>query len=165
MADPACPCGSDELVSYVDCCQRLHSGQSMAATAEQLMRSRYCAFVKHQVDYIVQTTATGQQHGLDRSALEQWSAVNQWLRLEVVSVRGKLDKTHASVEFRAHYHDGEQLRVHHEVSYFVRQGATWYFLDPTLALQLTMKQPCLCGSGKKFKQCCAQYLLFPSEIS
>ncbi|MVM93277.1 SEC-C motif-containing protein, partial [Acinetobacter baumannii] len=21
-----------------------------------------------------------------------------------------------------------------------------------------MKQPCICGSGKKFKQCCAQFL-------
>ncbi|MEI1264770.1 MULTISPECIES: SEC-C metal-binding domain-containing protein, partial [Gammaproteobacteria] len=25
-------------------------------------------------------------------------------------------------------------------------------------MQVTMKQPCICGSGKKFKQCCAQFL-------
>ncbi len=33
----------------------------MQQSAEQLMRSRYSAFAKQQIDYIVQTTALGQQ--------------------------------------------------------------------------------------------------------
>jgi UPF0225 protein CGSHiEE_01665 len=30
-------------------------------------------------------------------------------------------------------------------------------VDPTVPLP-TMKQPCVCGSGKKFKHCCGGFL-------
>ena len=155
MSESNCPCG---LGIYVSCCQPLHLGQMKAQTAEKLMRSRYSAFAKHEIDYIVKTTAIGQQQALDVAAIRDWSKSNQWLKLEVVQAKEKLDKNHAQVEFRAHYHDDKQAQVHHEVSHFVLQEDDWYFLDPTTEMQITMKQPCICGSGKKFKQCCAQYL-------
>lgn len=150
-----CPCG---LGLYADCCQPLHTGQAHAQTAQQLMRSRYSAFAKHEIDYIVKTTALGQQQALDVPAIADWSKSNQWLKLEIIQAQEKLDKTHAQVEFKAHYHDGEQVQEHHEVSHFVKQNGLWYFLDPTVDMQITMKQPCICGSAKKFKQCCAQFL-------
>lgn len=155
MPETSCPCGQGE---YAQCCQPLHTVQAKAQSAEQLMRSRYSAFARHEIDYIVQTTALGQQQALDVPAISDWSKSNQWLRLEVVQADEHLDKTHAQVEFKAHYHDGKQAHVHHEVSHFVKQNGAWFFLDPTTGLQTTMKQPCICGSGKKFKQCCAQYL-------
>ncbi|WP_336042318.1 YchJ family protein [Acinetobacter dispersus] len=150
-----CPCGQGQ---YAECCQPLHLKQQVAQTAEQLMRSRYSAFALQQIDYILQTTALGQQPALDRAAIADWSQSNQWLKLDVVQHQPKLDKTHALVEFKAHYHDGTQAHVHHEVSHFVLHQQQWYFLDPTLDMQITMKQPCICGSGKKFKQCCAQFI-------
>ncbi|MCH7339550.1 preprotein translocase subunit SecA [Acinetobacter sp. Ac_3412] len=150
-----CPCGQGQ---YAACCQPLHLKQQVAQTAEQLMRSRYSAFALQQIDYILQTTALGQQSALDRAAIADWSQSNQWLKLEVVQHQPKLDKTHALVEFKAHYHDGTQAHVHHEISHFVLHQQQWYFLDPTLDMQITMKQPCICGSGKKFKQCCAQFI-------
>ena len=122
------------------------------------MRSRYSAFALQQNDYIVQTTALGQQASLDVGAIADWSKSNQWLKLEVLNSNEKLDKNHAQVEFKAHYHDGKQTQIHHEISHFVQYQARWYFLDPTTGQQPTMKQPCICGSGKKFKQCCAQFL-------
>ena len=122
------------------------------------MRSRYSAFALQQIDYIVQTTALGQQASLDVGAIADWSKSNQWLKLEVLNSNEKLDKNHAQVEFKAHYHDGKQTQIHHEISHFVQHQARWYFLDPTTGQQPTMKQPCICGSGKKFKQCCAQFL-------
>lgn len=70
----------------------------------------------------------------------------------------KKGSTHAQVEFKAHYHDGKSAQIHHEVSHFVFHQQQWFFLDPTVDMQVTMKQPCICGSGKKFKQCCAQFL-------
>lgn len=163
MSNLSCPCGSE---LYSECCQPLHLGQKKAETAEQLMRSRYSAFAKHEIDYIVKTTALGQQQALDVPAIAEWSKANQWLKLEVVQAKEKLDKNHAQVEFKAHYldknHDAKNVanavQIHHEVSHFVKHENTWYFLDPTTDLQLTMKQACLCGSGKKFKQCCADYL-------
>ena len=151
----ACPCGQG---NYQHCCQPLHVGQAHAESASQLMRSRYSAFALQQIDYIVQTTAIGQQASLDIDAIADWSKSNQWLKLEVLNSNEKLDKNHAQVEFKAHYHDGKQTQIHHEISHFVQHQARWYFLDPTTGQQPTMKQPCICGSGKKFKQCCAQFL-------
>ena len=151
----ACPCGQGD---YQHCCQPLHIGQANAESASQLMRSRYSAFALQQNDYIVQTTALGQQASLDVGAIADWSKSNQWLKLEVLNSNEKLDKNHAQVEFKAHYHDGKQTQIHHEISHFVQHQARWYFLDPTTGQQPTMKQPCICGSGKKFKQCCAQFL-------
>ena len=151
----ACPCGQGD---YQYCCQPLHVGQAHAETASQLMRSRYSAFALQQIDYIVQTTALGQQASLDVDAIADWSKSNQWLKLEVLNSNEKLDKSHAQVEFKAHYHDAKQAQIHHEFSHFVQHQARWYFLDPTTGQQPTMKQPCICGSGKKFKQCCAQFL-------
>jgi len=155
MSNLSCPCGS---ALYAECCQPLHLGKNKAKTAAQLMRSRYSAFAKHEIDYIVQTTALGQQQALDVKAISDWSKANQWLSLEVVQAQEKLDKNHAQVEFKAHFHDGQQAQIHHEVSHFVQHDGVWYFLDPTTDQPITMKQPCICGSAKKFKQCCAQFL-------
>lgn len=155
MSNLSCPCGSAQ---YSQCCQPLHSGQKKAQTAEQLMKSRYSAFAKQEIAYIVATTALGQQQALDVQAIAAWSKSNQWLKLEVVQAKEKLDKNHAQVEFKAHFHDCQQTQIHHEVSHFVYHVGQWYFLDPTTDQQVTMKQPCVCGSTKKFKQCCAQFL-------
>ncbi|OTG81196.1 YchJ family protein [Acinetobacter sp. ANC 4648] len=155
MSDQLCPCS---LGLYSECCQPLHLGNARAQTAEQLMRSRYSAFAKHEIDYIIHTTTLGQQAVLDRAAIADWSKANQWLELEIVSSNEKLNKTHAQVEFKAHYHDGQQVQIHHEISHFVKYENAWYFLDPTTDMQITMKQPCICGSKKKFKQCCAEYV-------
>ena len=155
MSNTDCPCGQG---NYANCCQPLHLGVAKAATAEQLMRSRYSAFAKHEIDYIVQTTAKGQQQALDVAAIRDWSESNQWLKLDVVQAQEKLDKNHAQVEFKAHYHDGQQAQEHHEISHFVKHAGVWYFLDPTTEMKITMKQPCICGSERKFKQCCAQFL-------
>ena len=159
MSNLSCPCGS---VLYSQCCQPLHLGKSKAQSAEQLMRSRYSAFAKYEIDYIVKTTALGQQQALDVKAIADWSKANQWLKLEIVKAQEKLDKNHAQVEFKAHYVDQnshtQQVEIHHEISHFVRHENEWYLLDSTTDQQITMKQPCICGSGKKFKQCCAQFL-------
>ncbi|KHN68276.1 preprotein translocase subunit SecA [Acinetobacter calcoaceticus] len=155
MTQHTCPCGKG---SYAECCEPLHLGTAKALTAEQLMRSRYSAFALQQIDYIVKTTALGQQTALDKDAIADWSKQNQWLGLEVVNAKEKLGKTHAQVEFKAHYHDGQKAQVHHEVSHFVFHQQQWFFLDPTVDMHVTMKQPCICGSGKKFKQCCAQFI-------
>ena len=86
----ACPCGQG---NYQHCCQPLHVGQANAESASQLMRSRYSAFALQQNDYIVQTTALGQQASLDVGSIADWSKSNQWLKLEVLNSNEKLDKT------------------------------------------------------------------------
>lgn len=49
-----CPCGSRKL--YGDCCGKYHTKKALPKTAEELMRSRYAAYAKGLVEYIVDTT-------------------------------------------------------------------------------------------------------------
>ena len=71
-----CPCQSG--LEYQDCCQPLHQYQKIASTAEQLMRSRYSAFVLAEIDYIVKTTVPLQQPLLNSKALYQWARNTEW---------------------------------------------------------------------------------------
>ena len=176
-----CPCqinlASDTvntLLLYKDCCQPYHdrlcikkndnSDAISADTAERLMRTRYSAFVLVKPDYIVATTAPAQQTLLDVEAIESWAKETDWAGLEIVAHTPKLGKCHAQVEFKAYYNAHDRLQAHHELSAFVKikneatNDGSWYFLDPTVSMSVTQKQPCICGSGEKFKRCCGMYL-------
>lgn len=151
---PLCPCQSQR--PYADCCQPFHQHQTYPATAEALMRSRYSAYVLQQIDYIVETTVPSQQHLLDVADLLAWSQECRWQGLEVLKHIPRIGKHHAQVEFMARFQTGAETQQHHELSAFVNIDGRWYFIDPTVPLP-SMKQPCLCGSQKKFKACCGQF--------
>lgn len=131
------------------------------------MRSRYSAFVLHDINYIVMTTLPAQQRFLHRDELEAWARDTKWCGLEILST-ADCDKSHAQVEFKAYFHQDGTRHMHHELSTFVYakdpqmphsggDGKRWYFLHPMTAHLPTQKQPCFCGSGKKFKHCCGVY--------
>ena len=151
------------------------------------MRARYAAFVLQHVEYIVATTAPFEQPLLDTQAISDWAQQTDWAGLEVVNHLAKLGKRHAQVEVKAYFHlpnaaavhsagldlavldlavlDSKGLDskgVHHELSTFVNiptHGTSrWYFLDPTVVMSVTQKQPCSCGSSEKYKRCCGQFL-------
>ena len=48
-----CPCGSGQR--YDACCGRLHRRDAEAATAEELMRSRYAAYAVADLDHVFRT--------------------------------------------------------------------------------------------------------------
>lgn len=50
-----CPCGS--AVEYSLCCHPYVSGEKVAPDPEHLMRSRYCAFVMKDADYLIKTAS------------------------------------------------------------------------------------------------------------
>ncbi|MGP4864872.1 YchJ family protein [Psychrobacter sp. T6-5] len=184
-----CPCQinptaetTDAPLSYQDCCQPYHDAfynskidkadSIKAETAERLMRTRYSAFVLIKPEYIVKTTVPAQQGLLDVQAIESWATETDWAGLEIVEHTPKIGKRHAQVEFKAYFSTKEnagdleeKVQAHHELSAFVKakskanQDARWYFLDPTAAMTMTQKQPCICGSGEKFKRCCGMYLV------
>ena len=104
----------------------------------------------------VQSTVPSQQALLDQKALQDWADETQWLGLDIVKTE-TLTKTQSAVEFKAHFQGSEQPQVHHEHSLFVKIEGRWYFIDPTVPLP-SNKQPCICGSGKKFKHCCGDLL-------
>lgn len=118
-----CPCLSGE--QYADCCGRLHRGEAEAPTAEQLMRSRYSAFVLLDAGYLLRTW-----HPDTRPARLKLDPAMQWRRLDIVSTHrgGPLD-TEGVVEFKAWYRHGGERGVHHETSGFVREDRRWYYVD------------------------------------
>ena len=176
-----CPCQINPLseaigapLLYQDCCQPYHDGLLnneadktdgvKPDSAERLMRSRYSAFVLVKPEYIVKTSLPAQQNLLDIKAIETWAKETNWAGLEIVKHTPKLGKRHAQVEFKAYFKTPEGLQAHHELSAFVKvtdknsNNARWYFLDPTVSMSVTQKQPCICGSGEKCKRCCGTYI-------
>jgi len=151
-----CPCGSDRPLG--DCCGVFHAG-TPAPDAERLMRSRYSAYVLGLIDYLVATTVPAQQGQLDREALTAWSLGSHWQGLQVLEHRPEPgDPDHARVSFVARWEDGRGAHRHEERSGFVLREGRWYFLDPTVRLLPGRNDACLCGSGAKFKKCCAGFL-------
>ncbi|MGL5359308.1 MAG: YchJ family protein, partial [Shewanella sp.] len=87
-----CPCGSTK--PYSDCCQRLHQhwGDGPLApehTPEQLMRSRYCAFVLKNFDYIINTHHPDFIGDLTLDELNK-GPHPQWLALDIVEANAVL---------------------------------------------------------------------------
>jgi len=151
-----CPCGSGDGLR--ECCGRYHAGLP-APSAEQLMRSRYSAYILGLVEYLRATTLPAQQQLLDLQAMKEWSSTSTWLGLEVEESQllgGKPE--HALVSFTARWHDVAGEHAQHERSAFVQNGGRWYFIDPTAPLKAGRNDPCPCGSGQKFKKCCSAYL-------
>ena len=125
-----CPCCSEKL--YVECCEPFHLAKAIPKTAEQLMRSRYSAYVLHKVDYIVKTTIPAQQPKLDVVAITTWSEQTDWQGLRVLKYKPISGVPQAKVEFEAYYQENGERKTHHEVSTFVKIQGRWYFKDPTV---------------------------------
>lgn len=121
------------------------------------MRSRYAAYALQQIDYIVRTTVPAQQPLLDVNSIAQWSREAQWLGLTVHQHIPRIGKRHAQVAFTACFAEHGSAHEHNELSTFVQINGAWYFIDPTVPLP-SMKSPCICGSGAKFKACCGRVL-------
>ena len=118
-----CPCGTG--LPLVDCCGRLHDGSAPAATAEQLMRSRYSAFVVGDGGYLLETW-----HASTRPPTLDLDDRVRWTGLEVLATTGgSLLAAEGTVEFRAHYVVGGRAGTQHENSRFVRESGRWYYRD------------------------------------
>ena len=121
MSKP-CPCGMGD---YAECCGPIHAGNSRAATAEQLMRSRYSAFAVGDADYLLASW-----HRSTRPPSLELDPGRRWTALEVVGrVRGGPFDARGEVEFRAHYRDGRRAGVLAERSRFRREAGTWFYVD------------------------------------
>jgi SEC-C motif-containing protein len=118
-----CPCGTG--LSYADCCGRLHEGTTTAGSAEQLMRSRYSAFVVGDAGYLLATW-----HPATRPAALDLDADVRWTGLDVLTTTGgSLLAAEGTVEFRASYVRDGRAGAQHENSRFLREDGRWYYLD------------------------------------
>jgi len=115
-----CPCGSGG--SFEACCGGLVAGRRTADTAEQLMRSRYTAYVMKKVDYLVQTTHPDARTADLEKSIRTWMRQVEWIKLHIIAT----DETH--VEFIAEYLTDTAPGRHHECSVFEKVGGEWFYL-------------------------------------
>ncbi len=157
-----CPCRSNS--AYADCCQPLVKGKRQAQTAEQLMRSRYAAYVKVETDYIFDTTHPEHRKDYDHKGTKEWAESSEWEGLKIVEVSaGGSDDHDGTVEFVARYRDKGERREHQEIAQFKKEKGKWFFTEgkmagnkPIISSKVGRNEPCTCGSGQKYKKCCGK---------
>lgn len=107
-------------MAYDECCGPLLSTERLAATAEELMRSRYTAYYYGNREHLWRTW-----HPKTRPAQVTLDTSVSWTGLEILDVReGGPDDEAGVVEFVASY-SGGLLR---ERSRFARRGGRWFYL-------------------------------------
>ncbi len=180
-----CFCGQPKR--YQDCCQPCHSGLGPAKTAEQLMRSRFSAYVLQLVPYIAETyypavqsadaiaeiaAFAGDAHFLalqvlafgDSPAIDpgQFPAFPPAVNLSAVNDLLAAQPALSYVHFKVWFLIADKLHLLEEHSRFVRIDGHWRYVDGVLlphpVLKIGRNDLCPCGSGKKFKACRPHWL-------
>ena len=162
-SDPDCPCTSGK--SFAECCEPYITGAQIPETAEAMMRARYTAHTRVDMDFVNDTHHPDSAGDIDREGTRQWAEQSEWLGLEVLRTeQGDAQDKFGKVEFVAHFrdHNGNRQR-HHEISLFDRVNGEWRFRDAEAPVITQVRRdtpkvgrndPCPCGSGKKYKKCC-----------
>ncbi|MDK9739810.1 YchJ family protein [Vibrio sp. D404a] len=165
-----CPCGSKQC--YATCCEIAHNDHHSVTTPEQLMRSRYSAHVLGLVDYVVNTYHPSCHAEEQREGIAE-SIDSDWAGLEVVNAEPGANNDEGYVEFKAYFNEDGAQYCMQERSRFVREDGLWFYIDgefpeqsqpepeidPRLnqtveSFKIGRNDPCICGSGKKYKKCC-----------
>jgi SEC-C motif domain protein len=156
-----CYCGSN--IPFDECCKPIIEGTKQAETAQDLMRSRYSAYVINDAQYLMDSTHFSTKANFSKSQIESWAKESSWQKLEIINTQKGLENDNlGKVEFKAYYKDKKGTsHVHHEKSSFKKEEGRWYFVDgyvihtpPPPSVTTDRNAPCVCGSGKKFKKCC-----------
>ena len=122
------------------------------------MRSRYSAYVRGAIDYVVATHDAATRGTIDVEAATRWSHDTVWQGLEIVGTeRGTEADSTGVVEFIARGITAGVPFAQQERSRFSRVDGRWYYIDGVARAKATAttgrNEPCPCGSGKKFKKC------------
>ena len=159
-----CPCGSEK--QFNACCEPIIKGEAQAANPEAVMRARFTAFSRTDLEFLKNSLEPKQQHEFDVEEIRRWSESSEWKSLKIVKTTlGGADDETGTVEFVAQYITEGQQVYHHELAEFCKEGGQWYFVDGQLVTPEPVKRdaqkvgrndPCSCGSGKKYKKCCAK---------
>ncbi len=162
-SDNSCPCGSNQPLA--SCCLPVIQGKRKAATAEELLRARYTAFTRGDVDFVLSSHHSTTVHEVSRDEIAQWSKDSKWLGLQIAQIdKGTASDEDGTIIFCARYESEGKAEDHWEQSFFKREKGEWKFLDAKGVHIGTYRReepktgrndPCPCGSGKKFKKCCA----------
>jgi SEC-C motif domain protein len=156
-------CSCDSQKPYAQCCEPIIRGSQKPQTAVELMRARYTAYVRHEIDFILDSLSPTRKKDTDRKATEEWSQQTDWQGLEIrATEKGGPNDDVGTVEFVAKFQEKGESKIHHELSTFIKHQGDWVFEDGVPAKNKPVKHegprigrndPCHCGSGLKFKKC------------
>ncbi len=153
-----CPCKSG--TSFLQCCSPYLQNEKLPSNPLTLMRSRYSAYVLKKIDYLVNT----QCNSSDPHEIEAFAKAAYFQNLEIIEYGEDF------VEFKAYYILDHHQELLHEKSFFTCavndseevllgcKDEKWCYKNGTLfSTQIAFKRNdiCICGSGKKYKKCCA----------
>ena len=136
-------CYCDSKKEFKECCEPFLNKSKKPSSPQELMQSRYSAFVLGDEKYLQESIAK-------KNAQEEEHVQKVvWLGLDIIKVEN------TSVEFKAYYRDMQGISVQHERSFFVKEGDSWFYKDGVLFhSKIERNEPCPCKSGKKYKKCC-----------
>ena len=144
-----CICGNE--LSFDACCRPIIEKKREAQSAEELMRSRYSAYVRANAEYLLYSTVKENRYEDDAPLIEDFSKSVEWLKLDVLNAADDV------VEFKAYYQNAAGIKVLHEKSNFIKEDGIWKYKDGELYnSKVERNESCPCGSGKKYKKCCAR---------
>lgn len=125
------------------------------------MRSRYAAYVRGEIDYILATHDASTRDAVDVEASTKWSNETNWHGLEIVETAqgGPADDV-GIVEFIARGVTNGKPFAQRERANFRRHDGRWFYVDGDVrsepvrkAITVGRNEPCPCGSGQKYKRC------------
>jgi SEC-C motif-containing protein len=123
-----CPCGSGR--SFATCCEPIINGKTDAVTAQELMRSRYVAFTKANVGYLMRSHHSSTRPDRERKGIEKWAKSVKWMGLTVLKTQaGEANDATGQVEFKALFLEEGKLEQIHERSFFRRENGKWVYVS------------------------------------
>ena len=158
-----CPCGSE--LDLEKCCLPLIQGKVKAATAQDLLRARYTAFTRGDVDFILRITVGHVTKSIEKR-LRIGRKARDGLGSKLFNLKwAKRNNDTGTIVFGAHYRDRKDGKDHEhwEKSFFEKENGQWRFADAQgiqmgpykrAEPKIGRNDPCTCGSGKKYKKCC-----------
>lgn len=160
MITTNCPCGSGRPSET--CCTPYLEGFATPPTAEALMRSRFVAYTRADIDYLEATSGGDAKAEFSRKDATSWAKNATFTKLEVFATEaGGPDDATGMVDFAATYTEQGKTLVLRERSLFARSADNaWRYIgrqkgesvrrDPA---KVGRNDPCPCGSGQKYKKC------------
>lgn len=157
-----CPCCSGEI--FAKCCKEIVAGNKIAETPLALMRSRYTAHACKNMPHIIRTMRGKALKLFDEEKThEEWFEQSVWQKLEIIDApEVNKHSKEGIVEFKAYSVFKGVEQVLHERSKFMKLNNQWYYVAGqnkqahiSSSKKVGRNDDCPCGSGKKYKKCCA----------
>jgi SEC-C motif domain protein len=127
MKQDMCSCRSSK--TYATCCQPFHQNTMFPQTAEQLMRSRYCAYARKLLNYLIETHHPVSFDPSSMKGIQETFSLCQWTGLTILSKdKGTSKDTSGTVEFQAHYIENGENCSMIEKSSFEKLDGRWMYV-------------------------------------